>query len=457
MRAVHAAFLASLVASVAADAQCWPAWSSAAAGGTNQSGGALCFTRWQDGSKLIVAGGFESLGGSEFANIAAWTGQGWDQLGGGFGPAPLTLGSGVWSLCVLNEPNGPSLFAAGLFGFAGGKPAMGIARWDGSEWHDVGGGISGPTLYGTPFGRDLEAFDDGSGPAIYLTGWFGHAGGIYTGGGPAKWNGAEWSAVGGLVETSNNGGPMTVWDDGTGPALYYVTYGSTWSGGSFPPGIIRWDGTAWVLVGSDFKYNSGIPAGIYTLGSYRDQHGSFLVAGGPFEQIGLLPALRVARWDGANWSQMGLGFNLPAQCFITHDDGAHGPCLYAGGDMTASGQTTLNRLARWDGFLWQPLAPGLKTGTIYGLGTFDDGSGPTLWVGGSVKEINGKTSWGIAKYTCTPCDADCDADHDLDIFDYLCFLDRFAQGSPYCDFEHDGDLDLFDFLAFQNEFVNGCP
>lgn len=64
----------------------------------------------------------------------------------------------------------------------------------------------------------------------------------------------------------------------------------------------------------------------------------------------------------------------------------------------------------------------------------------------------GRGSWSVA----IGGPADCDGDADLDVFDFLCYQDRFANQSPYADFERDGDFDLFDYLAFQNAFANGC-
>jgi hypothetical protein len=62
------------------------------------------------------------------------------------------------------------------------------------------------------------------------------------------------------------------------------------------------------------------------------------------------------------------------------------------------------------------------------------------------------------------CYPDCDTSTGvgvLDIFDFLCFQNRFASGSPYacdCDTSTGGGVcDIFDFLCFQNEFSNGCP
>lgn len=62
------------------------------------------------------------------------------------------------------------------------------------------------------------------------------------------------------------------------------------------------------------------------------------------------------------------------------------------------------------------------------------------------------------------CYADCDASsgsHILDIFDFLCFQNHFANQHGYacdCDTTSGPALcDIFDFLCFQNRFVTGCP
>ncbi len=68
---------------------------------------------------------------------------------------------------------------------------------------------------------------------------------------------------------------------------------------------------------------------------------------------------------------------------------------------------------------------------------------------------------GPATPTCYP---DCDTSTGvgvLDIFDFLCFGNRFSAGDPYaCDCDTStGPLvcDIFDFLCFGNAFNNGCP
>ncbi len=70
--------------------------------------------------------------------------------------------------------------------------------------------------------------------------------------------------------------------------------------------------------------------------------------------------------------------------------------------------------------------------------------------------------------TYTPVSAGCYADCDtstgvgvLDIFDFLCFGNRFSANDPYaCDCDTStgvGVCDIFDFLCFGNEFNAGCP
>jgi len=64
----------------------------------------------------------------------------------------------------------------------------------------------------------------------------------------------------------------------------------------------------------------------------------------------------------------------------------------------------------------------------------------------------------------TSCAADCDQSTGpgmLDVFDFLCFQDRFIQGHPYacdCDTATGAAVcDIFDFLCFQDAFAAGCP
>ena len=46
----------------------------------------------------------------------------------------------VFSLTVFDDGTGPALYAGGRFSEAGGVSVNSLARWDGEEWSDVGGG-----------------------------------------------------------------------------------------------------------------------------------------------------------------------------------------------------------------------------------------------------------------------------------------------------------------------------
>jgi hypothetical protein len=57
------------------------------------------------------------------------------------------------------------------------------------------------------------------------------------------------------------------------------------------------------------------------------------------------------------------------------------------------------------------------------------------------------------------CYADCDQDTGLgevDLFDFLCFVNKFNQSEEYADCDANGVWDLFDFLCFVNQFNEGC-
>lgn len=56
--------------------------------------------------------------------------------------------------------------------------------------------------------------------------------------------------------------------------------------------------------------------------------------------------------------------------------------------------------------------------------------------------------WG--QPSTPPWYTDCNEDRRLDVFDFLCFINRFNDGDAYADCDGSGDLDLFDFLCFVN-------
>jgi len=81
----------------------------------------------------------------------------------------------LYALTVYDDGSGPALCAGGEFFHAGGLRVNRIARWDGSGWWPLSGPLDTGMNYPV---HALTVFDDGSGPALYAGGQFEWAGGI---------------------------------------------------------------------------------------------------------------------------------------------------------------------------------------------------------------------------------------------------------------------------------------
>lgn len=120
-----------------------------------------------NGPSLYIAGTFDSIGSESFNNIARWDGQNWHPLATPEGVAGVN--GTVLSIGMFDDGSGPAIYATGSFTSAGGVPVDRVARWDGSSWASVPWATSLPV---TVLIEALQAFDDGNGPALYMTGLF---------------------------------------------------------------------------------------------------------------------------------------------------------------------------------------------------------------------------------------------------------------------------------------------
>lgn len=84
---------------------------------------------------LVAGGTFFGPTGLSIDGVRIFDGTSWSAPGGGLAPE-FPQGS-VWVSDLLVLPNG-DLVVAGEFGFAGGVPALDVARWDGTAWHAYG-------------------------------------------------------------------------------------------------------------------------------------------------------------------------------------------------------------------------------------------------------------------------------------------------------------------------------
>lgn len=250
-----------------------------------------------DGSSSFVAGGtFTSIGGVPAARIARWNGTTWQSIGGG-------VTGGTPSVNALLRTSSGLLVAGGSFTSAGGVAANNIASWNGTTWSALGSGIGGFVV------KSLVEMPNGD---LVALGNFSSAGGLAANN-IARWNGASWSPLGpGLLSP----GGMTL-----------AANGDLLAGGVVPgvtSFVVRWNGAAWSAVGN---LTTMVPNGLAELGN-----GDLIAAG----------YQTVQRWNGAAWSIAGTlgGGNLTtAYEAARHPDGS---VIVVGGFSTVTTGTTTN-------------------------------------------------------------------------------------------------------------------
>ena len=300
------------------------------------------------GGQIVAGGGFDQCGTTHARFIAAWDGSAWHELGnsithsvwalqpyagglvaaGGAGAGQPTIqlwnGSSwadlgatngtVYALAVYNG----DLVAGGSFSSVNGVAAANVARWDGSTWHAMAGGLPTVNAYGV---RALTLH----GAQLIAAGYFAPDSSHI-----AAWDGSSWStlSVGGDRSATVKG----MVSDGA----YLYTVGSIRS----EPEVAKWDGSSWTLLpGSN-------GTGAYAIGLWQGQ--PVVIQGQP------------QRWDGTVWQSLGDSLRCTTYAFLNA-----GGRLYVGGYKATIGQN-MDRLVSFDGTTWRieqaPWSPGSMAG-----------------------------------------------------------------------------------------------
>lgn len=465
--------------------------------------------------KLIAMGEFTRVGTVEAQHIAMWDGSAWRAMGAGF-DAPVMCAT------ELDEdgsgPRPTELYVGGAFSFSGPTPVIRVARWDGSTWRDVGGGLGGggpvtamlgcdlglgPTLFAggdvlmgqwlaspllvqwkqgqwrsvgqglegsTRTINDMKVFDlDGWGPRgleLVIAGGFSSPGAhIVSFDGTSFRRLAPTSAYpSGGVDTSV--ASLTTWDpDGPGIEDTMLVLGGTFRAALADPFtngrrfLTSWVGGGWYAVRHGVQravksvvahdldghgprrpqlvYEIGPfgtslpPGGVYVLegGSgdpaltpsfesavheitferFGSASSPVMVVGGSF-RFGSGRILNgVAQREDGGWSPFGAGFDSVVSALAAYDPDDSGPeprLLYAGGQFTKSGGTTVNGIARWNGASWQAMGDGVRhpwyRAKVEAMIEFDeDGTGPappSLIIGGTFATVDGVAASNVARW-----------------------------------------------------------
>jgi hypothetical protein len=125
-----------------------------------------------EGTNVYVGGQFSTAGALTANQIARWNGSQWLALGGG-------LGGGNAPAVQAIAVNGEEVYAGGNFTTAGGTGATNVALWNGRAWSGLGSGVGGfphaavtalaLSHHGLWVGGDF--FTAGSRPAAGLSVW----------------------------------------------------------------------------------------------------------------------------------------------------------------------------------------------------------------------------------------------------------------------------------------------
>jgi hypothetical protein len=311
--------------------------------------------------ELIAVGYFVRSGVEAVSCIARWDGMAWRPLGSGLTPNPNPIGlrGGAFALAVYNN----QLYVGGDFVAAGGLPLRYIARWNGTNWSDVGS---------NPFNGPIYALKPHNG-VLYAGGNFSAGGSV--GNAIAAWNGSSWAPMG--VGLNAAVGALSV-DNGSLCAGGRFTM----SGAAPVRALARWTGSQWIEVGGGIAGNY-VPNSVLAL----ELTPWGLMVGGYFRTAGGLPSEHLALWYHDEWRR----FNNPEP---VADLMMFNNFLYMTSNASNSSGSVTPYFRRWNNVLWETL-PAVVGGGVGHLGTFN---GQVL-VGGTFAAAPPVTCNNIAQWS----------------------------------------------------------
>ena len=264
-------------------------------------------------------------------------------------PIPEGLNGGV----VRFLPFKDHLYAAGEFTEADGKPANGIAAWDGSHWSPVGTGLVGEVVALATDGKKLYVGGMFVIPDLAITNL-------------AVWDGDGWQAIGNASYRGPQCGPtarVLALAYGAGRLAVGGLFDTV--GGLSATNIATLRGHRWETLDGGIGGtcdDSGIGF-VNCIALMEDR----IYAGGTFHHAGRTIATNIACWNGAKWQSLGSGLASSGvgEVRVNYEDGMRvfysgsvqalaftDGRLIAGGDFTVAGDKVVRGLAEWDGHSW---------------------------------------------------------------------------------------------------------
>ncbi len=368
--------LVSLFALLAVQFTYSQTWQDVGGGTNNSSHGMLVWN-----GNLINLGSFNN----PFNRVAGWDGTNWFDLGGGVG---IVARAG----CVWNG----NLVVVGDFwnNFQPCAGCNGVAVWDGTTWSALDQGFNNDVLTCTVYNGDLIIggdFTAANGVAINRV---------------ARWNDVTqtFESMGGVLDMDNDVRCMTVYDGelwvggdfnnigGQGPLdglvkwddignqwvggnsgvdliggvnetvrvlFVHPTDGNLYMGGEFPElwdgdaaaedfnmsGVAMYDGQNWYPLGTGLDDPSMQVPQAYCRAIY--EYNGDLIVGGHFTTADGVPAQKIAKWNGTNFTAMGGGFDGVGIDEYVKSAMTWNGIFFAGGAYTQAEGGPMNYIAQW--------------------------------------------------------------------------------------------------------------
>ena len=340
---------------------------------------------------LLELPGGDLLAGGDFGGNVALPVRNLVRVSPTLGSRPVQNGLPLTARRVLPHSSG-DLYVGG----AGLSDYPTVWRRQAGTWAPLGGG---PTqtidaLVELPNGDVVVASQGAQPPAI------------------SRWNGTAWTSLGAV-----NGVVRALLVEATGGLIAGGTFTSI--GGVTADGLARWNGSAWsavanwtgpaiallqlpngdlVVGGASRVFRSSgstwLPLG-FNINEVRDlallANGTIVVGGG-FTDAGGALANRVARWNGTIWQPFGSGLGGLVETLLPLANGD----LVVGGSFNSAGGSPASGLARWNGAAWAPLGPGL--GQVFDLAMAANGD---VVVAGSFVGLGTDAAQSVARFTTT--------------------------------------------------------
>lgn len=349
-----------------------------------------------ESERICVGGMFSMIGEMEARSVACLEDGTW---------TALSLPSWGDVRVLKRDPADDSLVAGGRFQV---PPAIGgsIARWTGTEWELIGGGVYGfqPDWEGLVVGVE---FIDG---VLHIAGAFGYGGEgenfVRLDSAAALREDGRWDDLdGGLTKSLGVSLSDSVAFVTTIDAYGRFAVGGIFSGAGTQSviGVALWDGTYWRgLTAGVGTPEYGINGNVEAMASYGR---CALYVGGSFRYAGHLRANNIARFDNeTGWHPLGDGLPLPVVALAVTDripssgpDSGRVPVPIGGphGAVYAAtwGDEGTGAFLLWDGYEWREL--GNFNDTVWAIAVAEDG---TVVVGGQFTRIDDQPALHIAMW-----------------------------------------------------------